>query len=255
MRIVYLNTWGGRVSDKLFPYLQEMKGLVDIYLFQEIFNSNIDDRIREGGRTRLYLELSDIFKDSHVGYFSSSEDCIDDRPSRGLKIPFGLATFIKNTITPKEWGDFFVFKSRNSIIDNDSKTFGRNVQYFKIPRNEGDLMILNYHGMWNGNGKTDTPERLAQSEKIKLFLDKTDSEKILGGDFNLEPDTQSLAIVEEGMINLVKKFNITSTRTDFYQKPVKHADYVLVSPGVKVKSFKVPNIPISDHRPLILDIE
>jgi hypothetical protein len=45
------------------------------------------------------------------------------------------------------------------------------------------------------------------------------------------------------------------TRTSRYQKPLRHANYRLVSHPDDVKAFEVLAEPeVSDHRPLVLDI-
>jgi len=38
-------------------------------------------------------------------------------------------------------------------------------------------------------------------------------------------------------------------------KPSKHLDFILHSPEIKVKDFRVPQVTLSDHLPLILDFE
>ena len=58
-----------------------------------------------------------------------------------------------------------------------------------------------------------------------------------------------------GMRNLIKEYNITSTRTSFYKKPVRFADFVFVSKDIKVNDFKVLPDEVSDHAPLFLDFE
>ena len=73
------------------------------------------------------------------------------------------------------------------------------------------------------------------------------------GDFNLLPNTQSLAILEEGMRNLIKEFGITSTRSELYTKSEKYADYILTSPDIAVHDFKVFSDTISDHLPLMVE--
>ena len=89
--------------------------------------------------------------------------------------------------------------------------------------------------------------------------------KIIGGDFNLNPDTKSVKIFEEvGYKNLIMDFGIKNTRNEiswkqFQNKPgfVKQyfADYVFVSKDVKVRKFEVPYNEISDHLPQILEFE
>jgi endonuclease/exonuclease/phosphatase family metal-dependent hydrolase len=57
------------------------------------------------------------------------------------------------------------------------------------------------------------------------------SPKILCGDFNLRPETKSMARVKAGMRDLIDEFNITSTRTALYDKPERYADYIFTSPS------------------------
>lgn len=103
--------------------------------------------------------------------------------------------------------------------------------------------------------KTDTDDRLEQSRKICSFISSCSGQVVVMGDFNLNPDTQSLAIAEEGMRNLVTEFGITSTRTSFYTREGKYADYALVSPEVYVVDFKVLPDEVSDHAALWLEIQ
>ena len=102
-------------------------------------------------------------------------------------------------------------------------------------------------------GKKDSPERIAQSKRIKAFMDTINIPKIVCGDFNLRPDTTSMQIVDEGMTNLVKVHKVTSTRTSLYSKEEKFADYILVSPEISVHKFSVLSDVVSDHAPLLLD--
>jgi endonuclease/exonuclease/phosphatase family metal-dependent hydrolase len=78
----------------------------------------------------------------------------------------------------------------------------------------------------------------------------------LCGDFNLPPNTKSLAMFEEfGLRNLISEYKINSTRTSFYTKEEKFADYIFVSNGIKVNDFSVLPDEVSDHAPLFIDFE
>lgn len=114
--------------------------------------------------------------------------------------------------------------------------------------------LINFHGLWNGHGKLDTEDRLKQSLKVRKFLDGLNAKRsVLMGDFNLLPDTESLAILEKGMKNLIKDYGITSTRSHYYKKEIKFADYALVSPDINIKKFEVLQDTVSDHLPLLLE--
>ena len=79
---------------------------------------------------------------------------------------------------------------------------------------------------------------------------------VMCGDFNLLPNTQSIKKLEDfGLRNLIKENNITSTRTSFYTKTEKFADYALLSDEIDIKDFKVLPDEVSDHSPLYLEFE
>jgi endonuclease/exonuclease/phosphatase family metal-dependent hydrolase len=82
---------------------------------------------------------------------------------------------------------------------------------------------------------------------------------VLIGDFNLLPETESVRLLEAGLSNLVIERAIPSTRSrlnPYYGTPQEqpHADYAFISPGLRVTGFEVPDVAISDHLPLILDL-
>lgn len=118
------------------------------------------------------------------------------------------------------------------------------------------VLIVNVHLTHRPEGKSDSEKRFKQSKIIIDFLGMFDCPKILVGDFNLLPDTESIAMIERaGMRNLIKEYNVTSTRTELYKKPLQFADYIFVSPEINVREFKVLPDVVSDHAPLYLDFE
>jgi len=48
---------------------------------------------------------------------------------------------------------------------------------------------------------------------------------------------------------------VSSTRTSFYTKPEKHADYAFVTKGISVTDFKVLPDEVSDHAPLLIEVQ
>ena len=253
MKLISLNAWGGRALEAFLEFIKENRD-TDVFCFQEILHGNIDEKIWYGAKSNLFSMIKALLPE-HVGFFASCEDRMDDRVApRGLEIPFGLAMFVKKTIDMREEGDLFVHGNRNALSNYDSATQGRNIQYLKMAHNGKEFMVVNFHGLWNGKGKTDTPERLKQSQNIKKFVDDYPGDVILMGDFNLLPDAESLVMFEDRFTNLIKKYDIKSTRTDLYPKEIKYADYIFISKGIKPLSLDVPNLPVSDHRPLILEI-
>jgi exonuclease III len=251
MKLVSLNTWGGKAGlNKLSHFLKNNKE-IDIFCFQEVWhNGHQFVGIKAGGVIlknvvpNLYDKITEILLE-HDSYF---------RPH--FHEHYGLVIFIKKNIKVIEEGDIFVYKDKGYISKDDSGNHARNIQYLTFETTKGLRTVINFHGLWNGQGKTDTDDRLKQSDNIINFIKKLSNPFVISGDFNLSPDTKSIKNLEEfGLRNLIKEFNITSTRSNLYKKENRFADYVFINEGIKVKDFKVLQDEVSDHLPVYLDFE
>lgn len=240
MKLMTLNLWGGHVYDPLMKFLEEHRD-VDIFCFQEVYH-NATSKITDEER---FIAL-DIFNDiarilpEHEGYFRPAVNGV-----------YGLATFVKKSVSVIEEGDSAIYT--NHAYSGVGPAHSRIMQWLRVGDGSNQYFIANVHGLWNGKGKSDTPNRLLQSKNIRNTLDRVEQPVILCGDFNLRPDTESLRYLERGMRNLIKEYQVTSTRTSYYPKPEKFADYVLASPDVKVSSFNKLCDEVSDHSPLLVD--
>jgi endonuclease/exonuclease/phosphatase family metal-dependent hydrolase len=189
-----------------------------------------------------------------AGYFSSSQDRHAYSGPVDFDLSFGLAIFVRKTLSVENVGEQFVYRQKNSIVGTNNATIGRNLQYIQLRLADKPVTVINMHGLWNGQGKTDSPERMEQFRKVRAFVKAINGAVILCGDLNILPTTQSLALLEEDLRNLVKVYGITSTRSQWYIQPDRFADYILVSPDVQVEEFHVLNEEISDHTPLLVTV-
>lgn len=232
MRIIFFNIWQGQIWDGLKDFLQKESLQTDIFGFTEV-NPDLEVRLREilPGFNHVYQKIIKL----------------KDGSTEGGEI------FIKGNIEILDSSGFQVFRSTPGDAGG--------IQYLKIKAGDKDLHIASVHGKTRPGSKKDTPIRLEQSLKIIDFFKDKKGPKIIGGDFNLYPDTKSVAMFEEaGYKNLIKDFNITNTRNRIsWEYPgnvhQNFADFAFVSPDVKVKKFEVPYTEISDHLPLVLDFE
>lgn len=251
MRIISLNTWGGRAGkDELLSFLKANVDTTDIFCLQEVWsesNKHLEDYSHAEGKHRIMVYgLQDIsaVMPNHKAFY---------RPNRLDK--FGLLMMVQKKYDVADEGEFPVYERKGDTADGDVGSHTRKMQYATIKIRSRLLTIGNFHGLWNGRGKADCPERLEQSEKILNFTKKVHNPIIIIGDFVLLPDTASVKTLEDaGLRNLIKEYEITSTRTSFYSKPEKFSDYAFVSKDVKVKDFKVLPDEVSDHAPLSLEI-
>ena len=240
---------------KAFRFFDAHKD-IDIFCLQEILSAppyELLDSRPVGGFSKKYENMvTDVMQEiskvlpNHVSYFHPHH--LDN---------YGLQILVKKDVKVVEEGDIFVHKYKGYVPeDGILGNIARNIQYVTLETSTGRVTVINFHGLWNGKGKTDTEERIHQSKNIIEFTKNLTHDFILCGDFNLLPETKSIEILESsGLSNLIKKYNITSTRTSFYTKQEKHANYVFVTKGIKVKEFKVLPEEVSDHTPLLLEFD
>jgi endonuclease/exonuclease/phosphatase family metal-dependent hydrolase len=123
------------------------------------------------------------------------------------------------------------------------------------------LHVVNYHGAAFPGDKLDDPLRLAASQGLIDFMATKEGPKVLGGDFNLLPEAQSVRMFEgHGYTDHIKKNAIPTTRNHLVWdrwpgNKQDYADFVFTSPEVAVNHFEVIENEVSDHLPLVLDIQ
>ncbi len=253
MKIISLNTWGGKLFVPLINFIKDYSKEVDLFCFQEIYHAASNKKLSHGMRSNLFRKITQVLPDFN-GFFVTTLKQHDLEEGVDFDLDTGLALFVKKAIQVKTHGDIFVYRNRgDELIADDYRTIPRNLQFITFDKDNEEYLLCHFHGIWYPKTKLDTKERLEQSRKIKQFLSNNTGKKILCGDFNILPSTKSLEILDKDMENLIKNYNISTTRNKFYEREEKHADYILVSQNVKVIDFKTINITISDHLPLLLE--
>jgi endonuclease/exonuclease/phosphatase family metal-dependent hydrolase len=247
MKLITANIWGGIVYEPFVAFIEKQSADTDIFCFQEVlFGTNASFLPDTKARINIYSEIA-----ARLPGFTSYEYFSPTKHFQTEPTPFnaGQAIFVRSSYEVKANGEA-------SATMPDGGMMTGNCQWIDVATGSDTITIANLHGLWQqGTGKVDTPERLEQSRIVKEFLDSKPGRKILCGDFNLLPDGQSVAILEKDMKNLVKEFHVQSTRSSFYKKEGKFADYILVSPDVTVNDFKALPDEISDHLALYLDFK
>ena len=255
MKLITLNTWGGRAGKDALLAFFKAHADVDVFCLQEVWSApykHLEGHAAGGLEINhdqiMVYGLQDISAalPEHAPYFRPHH--LDN---------YGLMMLVQKDIKVLEEGDVFVHKERGYVPEGDAGNHARNVQYATLATPLGPRTVMNFHGLWKGGaGKLDIPERLLQSDNIIKFLNTLQNPYVLAGDFNLMPDTESMHKLERvGLRNLIKEYGVTSTRTKYYDKLDKYADYVLASDGVEIKEFKVLPDEVSDHLALYVEFE
>lgn len=245
MKILCLNTWGGRLTGKLVEFLKQHTD-VDVFCFQEVYNE-------AHGKDTIWMDTNfDLLNDLKKAlpeYLCYYDPHLSDY--------WGLALFVRKDLTVLEQGEWFVHKHKGH--DYEQEKIGhtaKNVQYVTLQiEDQQKFTVINFHGLWNGQGKGDSDARVEQSRQLIEFCARMKNQYVLCGDFNLLPESNSLRMLEAfGLRNLIKENNITSTRTSLYPKEGRYADYAFVPKGVMVEQFTVLPDEVSDHAPLLIQV-
>lgn len=240
VKLISLNIWGGHVEKPLLHFFNSHQN-IDIFCLQEVYKSAShkicdDDQFVSldvfGALQKLLPNHHGIFKPVVQGIY-------------------GIGVLISEKFTILDEGEAIIHE--NADYKGSGPTHSRILQWAKCQADGKTHTIVNVHGLWNGQGKTDSPARINQSLKIKEFMDNVKGSKLLCGDFNLRPDTESIKIIESGLNNHIKINNIKCTRTSFYPKTERFADYIFTSPNIMVQDFKVLPDEVSDHAPLLIE--
>lgn len=261
MKIIFLNIWGGKVFEPLTAFLREHAPSTDFFCLQEVFDAPRIVPTAYDYRTTILKDLNDMLPD-FVPHFAPAVQGFDGdmMTTRDANLTLGIGIWAKKNIEIESHGDFLIV-GENWRLEEPSGTFPHNLQYIRFRYTGVPYTLAHLHGAPQPGTKRDTDERIAQSQKVINFLAGEKDKKILGGDFNLLPDTESIRMIERaGMRNLITEYDITTTRNalSYGQYPESDrqyfADYAFVSPDVQMTSFVVPALEISDHLPLILEL-
>lgn len=266
LRLICLNAWGGRVHEPLVQYLEAADP--DVLCLQEVTHVAGSGggwlTFREGDfklpqRASLLEDVTAILRGHHAFFAPAARGPLYDG-DREVASEWGLATFVRQGLP--------VIGQVQGFIHGDFPVSGfgehprpRNAHGIRIFRgNTGSAVtIVQMHGLRDLAGKGDTPARLAQAHALASLIGKVRQPGdglVVCGDFNLLPDSETFAILGRlGLTDLVTTRGFTDTRTSWYPKEGRYADYLLVTPQVRIEKFEVVAEPeVSDHRTLLLEI-
>ena len=266
MRIVSLNAWGGRLWDRLMPYLAEADP--DVLCLQEVTHTPAsssdwliyrDHGIELPQRANLFRDVSQILSGHQAFFCPAARGDLWDGDTKVVS-EWGLATFVRKSIAVIGQAQDFVHGAFTADGWGDHPR-ARNAHGVRLHDYAGSfpVTIVHMHGLRDPAGKEDTPSRAAQAERLVRLIGNIhrQSERlVVCGDFNVLPASATLQTLRQiGLTDLVTARGYDDTRTSFYKKRERFADYMLVSPEVNVRAFHVVTEPeVSDHCALLLDL-
>jgi endonuclease/exonuclease/phosphatase family metal-dependent hydrolase len=264
MRIVSLNAWGGAMFDDLAAWLPEVGA--DVLCLQEVtrtpnlgsWTTFVDGERELPQRANLFDDVRRLLPQHQASFVASDAGPVRDSTGAQYRQDFGLAIFVRECLPVIGQLSRFVhrrFVDHEDWTTSDRPRIAQGVRLWdrRVTR---PVTLVHTHGLRDAAGKHDTPARQQQAQRIASLVEdlrEPSDLTVVCGDLNLLPTSTTFGVLAE--IGLTDLVGMTDTRTTRYTKPLRSANYLLVSDRGRVRHFQAPPSPeVSDHRPLILDI-
>lgn len=216
-------------------------------------------------RANLFRDIASLLPHHRGVFVASDAGPVWDASGKRHLQDFGIAVFVHERLpvvgqhAAFVHGDF-VEHAEWAIADRPriaqaTRVIDRTATGEADPPRRG-VTIAHLHGLRDPAGKHDTPARLRQAQRFAEVVEcirHAGDLVVACGDLNLLPESATFGVL--GSIGLVDLVGTADTRTSRYPKPIRHANYLLVSDPDAVLSFRAPAAPeVSDHRFLELEI-
>ncbi len=248
IKIICLNIWRGELLDNALTFL--LAEQPDILMLQEVTNGQ-DPSLPK--RYRLVETLQSQLGEEYSYHFAPTlmNDC------RAGKIEEGNAVFSRLPIVTQHtvffsgvYGDY-VDRPENYAL------CPRSLQHVMLAAGAVPLHVINFHGIWDIDGKNPS---LARQKMVEAVMAETGERGhyVIGGDTNATADNPAMQPLEKNFHTVfgntrITGFNMRRKTNPAYGYVV--VDMLYTSPDIKIVSSASPDIDVSDHLPMILEIE
>jgi len=242
-KLIQLNTWQGGLASNVDRFLERQNA--DILMLQEVLSS-------PEGQTFYFDKLQQMKAKSNLEHDFFSP--LMGHVFQGLKTYYGNAILsrFKFEKTYAEFTHLAYNDHWNPLTDSDEmKLFQHGV--VSLPSGVS-VNLVNYHGFNMHSKKEGNAETEKHCMQIAQYLDTIKGPKILTGDFNLAPDSLSLAPLNSRLKNLCIENKVETTRNQL-AKSMTVVDYIWVSDSITVNRFEVLPDLVSDHAALLLEFD
>jgi len=147
------------------------------------------------------------------------------------------------------WGNAilsrFPIASERSTVFSTTANLRRGAVAAEIPTDSGSLLVIATH---LDNPRKATAVRLEQIQEFIAFWGGA-KPAIIGGDFNADPGSEEWqAMIDGGFVDAAGADTVTTSEDD------RRIDYLWVTPDLAIESYTVPDVRVSDHRPVVLTV-
>ncbi|HSX19321.1 MAG TPA: endonuclease/exonuclease/phosphatase family protein [Candidatus Saccharimonadales bacterium] len=252
LKFIQINIYKGKFLGELIDFLKGENP--DIISAQEVTAGSLNycqdktANLFEGLKNDLGLN----------GVFHSDIKIVEDENAR-----FGNALFSKYPILDAK---IIVLKDFRPVSDFEFVNNTKNV-WAELPRHMLDTTLdlngkkihaISVHGRRIAPPEDDE-ENLRQAQLMADYLKSLGDEPfILGGDFNMPAGSQTIKKIEGVATNLLEGENVKQTLNPKVHELGENGfdvDFIFTSKHFKKISVEVPQVTISDHLPIVAELE
>lgn len=252
LKFLQVNIFRGKFLEELLEFIKKLDP--DIIAMQEI----------SSGDTNLYKDkkanLFELIK-GRIGYNGvfHSDTSLSSSPSSR----FGNGVFSKWPIVSSKPVPLATFRPLtldefNNNTDDVWAKLSRHMLDATVDMGGEKIHAISVHGRRIAP-PVDDPENTRQAHIMADYLKSLGEEPfIVGGDFNVPPETEVIKLVSEVSNNLMVGSGIKQTLNPREHILGDHGflvDYVFTSKHFEKISLEVPWVTVSDHLPIIVELE
>lgn len=258
IKFIQVNIYCGKYLDSLVEFLKREQpdfismqevtvGSINLYSDKEVSTFEIlKERLGLDGVLSPYIKYLDLpgasFGNAVLGKF----------PIKQFKtIPLNQSREIMYSEVENATGE------ENAEINESRQNLPRELLDVTFDVNGRNIHALSWHGAWTAP-PTDTVETVRQASVLAQYLKTIPEPYILGCDSNNVPKSKTILTIDAVSNNLMKGSGILQTTHPTAHKIAPRGyliDFVFTSPDFKLKSVNVPDVLVSDHLPVVCELE
>ncbi len=247
LKFIQVNIYKGKYFDELIKFLQNEKP--DFVSMEEV----------TGGDANLGSHRDDLFSKicEATGLKGTTNRDYDLTDRAGF---MGNAVFSKYKLIDKQVVILSPYQKLDFVTSNDDNFWPHGPRHLLDCTFDVDgtsLHAMSVHGAWTAPPE-DTEETLRQARIIADHLKKVKGTFLLGGDFNAVIQGKTIGIIDKVANNLLFNSGVLETTNPKVHKIKPRGyliDFIFSSKDVKLKKLSVPKITVSDHLPVIAEVE
>lgn len=239
MKILQLNVWTGRIKGALLNFIEQND--FDLICMQEAVWSPKSDMLEVFSDSVEQIKTA-----SHLPYESRAINWTIR--AFNSKIHQGIVILSREQITDEK---IELIYGKPEIADSSQKLSDHcyTAQFVKL---KNGLNVINYHGYWLPSPIGDDTT-ISTMKKVADIAKDITGPLVMCGDLNVTHESPAMRELDF-LKDLTHEHHITNTLVGLKFNGQVACDHILVNDEVEVLDFKVLDDIVSDHKPLIAEI-